>query len=220
MQQGLERKKRWRISQSPTSKYVVHRTKLSHPRALPHPTEVTQPQKYRSWSCLSAQKVLPWEKHRNRAALGQEPERGQGYSPVRGRHCGQVFRAKWASLMLLGASSFTLKEIVLAQWTTWGHFMSIFLVSGLSYFSGEQSMQIYWCLGGMWRVRVCAKLLQLCPTLCDPGDCSPPGSSVHGIPQARILEWVALPSPRGSSRPRDWTCVPYISCISRQILYH
>ena len=39
---------------------------------------------------------------------------------------------------------------------------------------------------------VCAKLLQLCPTLCDPMDCSPPGSSVHGILQARILEWVAL----------------------------
>ena len=41
-----------------------------------------------------------------------------------------------------------------------------------------------------------AKLLQLCPTLCDSMDCSPPGSSVHGILQARILEWVALPSSR------------------------
>ena len=38
-----------------------------------------------------------------------------------------------------------------------------------------------------------AKLLQSCPTLCDPMDCSPPGSSVHGILQARILEWVAMP---------------------------
>ena len=38
------------------------------------------------------------------------------------------------------------------------------------------------------------KSLQLCPTLCDPVDCSPPGSSVHGILQARILEWVAMPS--------------------------
>ena len=42
-----------------------------------------------------------------------------------------------------------------------------------------------------------AKLLQLDPTLCDPVDCSPPGSSVHGILQARILEWVAMPSSRG-----------------------
>ena len=46
-------------------------------------------------------------------------------------------------------------------------------------------------------------LLQLCPTLCNPIDSSPPGSSVHEIFQARILEWVAMPSFRGSSPPRD-----------------
>ena len=45
---------------------------------------------------------------------------------------------------------------------------------------------------------VCAKVLQLCPTLCDPMGCSLPGSSVHGIFQARILEWVAMPSSRAS----------------------
>ena len=50
---------------------------------------------------------------------------------------------------------------------------------------------------------VCATLLQLCPTLCDPMDCSPPGSSVHGILQARILEWVTMPFSKGSSQPRD-----------------
>ena len=44
---------------------------------------------------------------------------------------------------------------------------------------------------------------QSCPTLCNPMDCRPPGSSVHGILQARILEWVAMPSSRGSSQPRD-----------------
>ena len=52
---------------------------------------------------------------------------------------------------------------------------------------------------------------QLCPTLCDPMDCSPPGSSVHGISQARILEWVAISFSRGSSQPRDRTSV---SCIA------
>jgi len=52
---------------------------------------------------------------------------------------------------------------------------------------------------------VCAKLLQLCLTLCDPMNCSPLGSSVHGILQARILEWVAMPFFRASSRPRDQT---------------
>ena len=61
-----------------------------------------------------------------------------------------------------------------------------------------------------------AKLLQSCPTLCNPVDCSPPGSSVHGILQARILEWVAVPFSRGPSWPRDWTCISYISYIDRR----
>ena len=52
-------------------------------------------------------------------------------------------------------------------------------------------------------VLCCAKLLQLCPALCNPVDCSPPGSSVHGMLQARILEWVSMPSSKGSSQPRD-----------------
>ena len=48
-----------------------------------------------------------------------------------------------------------------------------------------------------------AKLHQLCPTLCDPIECSPPGSSVHGVLWARILERVAMPSSKGCSQPRD-----------------
>ena len=52
-----------------------------------------------------------------------------------------------------------------------------------------------------------AKLLQLCPTLCGPVDCSLPGPPVHGILQARILEWVAVAFSRGSSQPRDQTPV-------------
>ena len=56
--------------------------------------------------------------------------------------------------------------------------------------------------------------------LCDPVDCSPPGSSVRGILQARILEWIAMPSSMGSSWPRDWTRTSYISTIGRQVLYH
>ena len=61
---------------------------------------------------------------------------------------------------------------------------------------------------------------QLCPTLCDPRDYSPPGSSVHGISQERILEWVAISYSRGSSWPRDRTHISCIFCIGRQILYH
>ena len=54
-----------------------------------------------------------------------------------------------------------------------------------------------------------SEVAQSCPTLCDPMDCSLPGSSVHGILQARILEWVAISFSRGSSRPRDRT---WVSC--------
>ena len=56
-----------------------------------------------------------------------------------------------------------------------------------------------------------AKLLNLCLTLCNTMDCSPPGSSAHGFLQARILKWVTLPSSRGSSQPRDQA---HISCIA------
>ena len=62
-------------------------------------------------------------------------------------------------------------------------------------------------------VCVCA---HSCQTLHDPMDCSPPGSSVHGILQARILEWIVISSSRGSSRPSDQT---HISCLEG-ILYH
>ena len=57
---------------------------------------------------------------------------------------------------------------------------------------------------------VAVLVAQLCPTLCVPMDCSPPGSSGHGILQARILEWVAISFSRGSSQPRDQT---WVSCI-------
>ena len=65
-----------------------------------------------------------------------------------------------------------------------------------------------------------AQLLQSCPTRCDPVDCSPPGSSVHEILQARILEWVAMPSSRGSSRPRDRTHISCVSCTAGGFFTH
>ena len=63
---------------------------------------------------------------------------------------------------------------------------------------------------------MCVQSLQLCLTLCDPIDCSPPGSSVHRILQARILEWVVMHSSRESSQPRDQSrvsCVSYIAGV-------
>ena len=59
-----------------------------------------------------------------------------------------------------------------------------------------------------------AKLPQLSATVCNPKDCGLPSYSVHGILQARILEWVVMPFSRASSQPRDWTCASCISCIA------
>jgi len=72
------------------------------------------------------------------------------------------------------------------------------------------------CVCVYFFIYVCvhAKLLQFCPTLCDSMDCSPPGSSVHGILQARMLEWVAIPFSRGSSPPWDQTCISCVFCIA------
>ena len=60
-------------------------------------------------------------------------------------------------------------------------------------------------------VEVKVLVAQSCPALCDPMDCSPRGSAVHGILQPRILEWVAILFSRGSSQPRDRT---QVSCIA------
>ena len=59
-----------------------------------------------------------------------------------------------------------------------------------------------------------AKATRSCPTLCSLMDCSLPGSSVHSVFQARILEWVTIPFSRGSSQPRDQTCFSCTSCIA------
>ena len=63
-------------------------------------------------------------------------------------------------------------------------------------------------------------LTYLCLTLCDPLDCNPPGSPVLGISQARILEWVAISSSRGSSQPMDQTHVSWSSCIAGKFFTH
>ena len=78
-------------------------------------------------------------------------------------------------------------------------------------------------IGNDYMVRIwisfyyCCSVTELCLTLCTPMNCSPPNSSVHGISQARILEWVAMFFSRGSFWIRDWI---RISCIGRRILYH
>ena len=64
-----------------------------------------------------------------------------------------------------------------------------------------------------------SSVAQSCPTLCDPMDCSLPGSSVHGILQPGKLEWVSISFSRGSSQPRNRTQVSCVSCIDRCIPY-
>ena len=71
-----------------------------------------------------------------------------------------------------------------------------------------------------WQMSYRCLVAQSSLTLCNPMDCSSPGSSVHGILQARTLEWAVLPSSRRSSRPRDRTQVSHVSCIGRWVLYH
>ena len=68
-----------------------------------------------------------------------------------------------------------------------------------------------------YKVKVKVKLLSRVQLFATPMDCSPPGSFIHGIFQARILKWVAISFFKGSSPPMDWTPA---SCIGRQILYH
>ena len=73
------------------------------------------------------------------------------------------------------------------------------------------------------KVKTENEVAQSCPTLCNPVDCSPPGSSIHGIFQARVLEWVAISFSRGSSWPRDRTWVSRIAgrhfyCLSHHTL--
>ena len=68
-----------------------------------------------------------------------------------------------------------------------------------------------------WEGCCCYLVTESRLTLWDLMDCSPPASSVHGIFQARILEWVAISFSRGSSPPRNWTC---FSCIGRKVFYH
>ena len=75
--------------------------------------------------------------------------------------------------------------------------LKLFLASKVKRSLLPESLHLMW-------VHACS-VAKSCLTLCDPMDCSPPGSSVHGIYQARILEWVAISSPKGSPQPRDWT---------------
>ena len=116
----------------------------------------------------------------------------------------------WSPLGWTGLTSLLSKGLLrlFSSTTTWKH----------QFFGAQPSVWFNWnihtWLLERWYVP------QSSPTLCNPMDYSQPGSSVHGIFQARILEWVAISYSRGSSQPRDQSHISSVSCIDRQILYH
>ena len=132
----------------------------------------------------------------------------------------------WAIVQRIAKSGTQLKDwtclslqCLKSKYWYWGFFS--FLVLILTSFCRSYCYGFFVvCFFEEWTVCVCTESLQLCLTLCDPMDYSLLGSSVHGITQARILEWVVLPSSRGSSQSRDWTHVSYVSCTGRGALYH
>ena len=75
----------------------------------------------------------------------------------------------------------------------------------------------FWKASSVYETAARCLVAQLCPTFCNTMDSSP---AVHGIFQARILEWVVIPFSRGSSQPRDWTHISCVSCTGGWILYH
>ena len=94
---------------------------------------------------------------------------------------------------------------------------------------GEKKIHVQFCISlstgsekiftsNIWYIHYVCVCAQSCLTHCDLMDCSPPGSSVHGIFQARIPEWVAMSFSRGSFWLRDWTCVSCVFCIGRWVL--
>ena len=105
---------------------------------------------------------------------------------------------------------------IISKWCMRYH--QLFLIWPLHTFSSATFLEATLFSHTCMRLCVWARMhAQSCPTLCDPMDCSRPGSSVHGISQARILEWVTISFSRGSSWPRDWT---HASCTGMSILYH
>ena len=77
--------------------------------------------------------------------------------------------------------------------------------------SAHKRIIFYECWNNRFKVFLESEVAQSCPTLCNPMDCSPSGSSVHGIFQARVLEWIAISFSRESSRPRNRTQVSHIA---------
>ena len=78
----------------------------------------------------------------------------------------------------------------------------------------------FWSQKDLLSLTFSVRVLGRVQLFCSPMDCSPPGSSAHGISQTRLLEWVAISSSRWSSWPKDRTYISCVSCTGRQVVYH
>ena len=108
----------------------------------------------------------------------------------------------------------TAHTLSMACASPWINLLAVYYGFLLNSYMHKAKDSHWWPVPGIHlRPRESVKTLatQSCATLCSPMDCSPPGSSVHGIFQARILEWFAISFSRGSSQPRDWT---QVSCTA------
>ena len=113
---------------------------------------------------------------------------------------------------------YTCTHICVCSFITWVYLWKCIFMQCVIIFGRKVSHHV-WELK-LWNQAVCVcSVAQSCPILWDPMNCSPPGSSVYGALQARILEWVAMPSSRGiflfTGRTRGY----YVSCTGRQVLY-
>ena len=132
-----------------------------------------------------------------------------------GPHCFSLLSCPYLHEIVLGISNLLDKISSLSHSIVFLYFFALFTREG---FLVSPCYSLY-IVPNM--LCMCARsVAQSCLTLCNPMHCSPPGSSVHGVFQARILEWVAISYSIGSSWSRDWTHVSWVSCIVSQILYH
>ena len=129
-------------------------------------------------------------------------------------------------------SQFSNGKLAQASSATWRNHHIGFLIHGLRANYGRKGqVEAFWMASTyqyskkkatphLWNWKCKSVSCSVVMTLFDAMNCSLPGSSVHGILQAKKLEWVPIPFSRGSSQPRDSTHISYVSRIGRQVLYH
>ena len=149
-------------------------------------------------------------------ACGVFPDQGSNPRPLHWQ-ADSFFFFNWRILALWNLNHWTTREVQLSSSPDKHFKWEIFLLLK----TNKPKKDPHQMMDFIYKVFcVCAKSLQLYPILFDPMDHNSPGSSVHGILQAGILEQVATPSSRGSYWPRDRTHISFIFCIGRQVLYH